>query len=178
MPDPKRPEFTPEQLNEVRRQRDERGAHRRARIDLQVGRRRSLGSPHGRQWVVITTNGIVRKDGACVMGRGVALQAAQRFPDLPFVLGAAIEVDGNHVHAFRDFRVFSFPVKQHWIEPADPDLIQQSARQLWYAFWKMHLDKVYLVRPGCGNGQLKWEDVKPLIAPILDDRFIVVERRA
>ena len=99
----------------------------------------------------------------------MALQAAQRFPDLPFVLGAAIEVDGNHVHAFRDFRVFSFPVKQHWIEPADPDLIQQSARQLWYAFWKMHLDKVYLVRPGCGNGQLKWEDVKPLIAPILDN---------
>ncbi len=42
----------------------------------------------------------------------------------------------------------------------------------------MHLDKVYLVRPGCGNGQLKWEDVKPLIAPILDDRFIVVERPA
>ncbi len=78
------------------------------------------------QWVVITTNGIVRKDGACVMGRGVALQAAQRFPDLPFVLGAAIEVDGNHVHAFRDFRVFSFPVKQHWIEPADPDLTRGS----------------------------------------------------
>jgi len=130
------------------------------------------------QWVVITTNGIVRKDGACVMGRGVALQAAQRFPDLPFVLGAAIEVDGNHVHAFRDFRVFSFPVKRHWIEPADPNLIQQSARQLWYAFWKMNLDKVYMVRPGCGNGQLKWEDVKPLIAPILDDRFIVVERPA
>jgi hypothetical protein len=130
------------------------------------------------QWVVITTNGIVRKDGACLMGRGVALQAAQRFPDLPFVLGAAIEVDGNHVHAFRDFRVFSFPVKQPWIEPADPDPIQQSARQLWYAFWKMNLDKVYMARPGCGNGQLKWEDVKPLIAPILDDRFIVVERPA
>src|SRR5216683_7097887 len=66
---------------------------------------------------------------------------------------------------------FSFPVKQPWIEPADPDPIQQSARQLWYAFWKMHLDKVYMARPGCGNGQLKWEDVKPLIAPILDDRF-------
>ena len=42
----------------------------------------------------------------------------------------------------------------------------------------MHLDKVYMARPGCGNGQLKWEDVKPLIAPILDDRFIVVERPA
>jgi hypothetical protein len=107
----------------------------------------------------------------------VALQAAQRSPDLPFVLGAAIEVDGNHVHAFRDFRVFSFPVKQPWIEPADPDPIQQSARQQWYAFWKMNLDKVYMARP-CGNGQLKWEDVKPLIAPILDDRFIVVERPA
>ncbi len=29
---------------------------------------------------VITTNGVVRKDGACVMGRGVALQAKMRYP--------------------------------------------------------------------------------------------------
>ena len=32
-----------------------------------------------------------------------------------------------------------------------------------------------LVRPGCGNGQLQWGDVRPEIVDILDDRFTVVE---
>ena len=38
-------------------------------------------------WVTITTNGIVRQDGAAVMGRGVAYAAAQRYPWLARSLG-------------------------------------------------------------------------------------------
>lgn len=34
---------------------------------------------YGADIIVITTNGTVRKDGACVMGRGVAQQALKRF---------------------------------------------------------------------------------------------------
>jgi len=38
------------------------------------------------------------------------------------------------------------------------------------------LDKVYLVRPGCGNGRLDWRDVKKVLLARLDDRFVVVEK--
>jgi len=41
-------------------------------------------------WVAITTNGIVNAKGQCVMGRGVARQAAQRFTWLPTHLGDRI----------------------------------------------------------------------------------------
>jgi hypothetical protein len=34
-------------------------------------------------WIVITTNGIVNKNGEAIMGRGVALEAAKKFKDLP-----------------------------------------------------------------------------------------------
>lgn len=126
-------------------------------------------------YIAITTNGVVRSDGACVMGRGVAQQAARRFGDLPFEIGAAIRESGNHVYLSKARRIYTYPVKHHWHEPADTELIVRSAHELVDHVGHGY-DKVYLVRPGCGNGQLQWEYVKPLIDKILDDRFVVVER--
>ena len=37
--------------------------------------------------IAITTNGFVKRDRTCVMGRGCARQAAVRFPELPRKLG-------------------------------------------------------------------------------------------
>jgi hypothetical protein len=131
-------------------------------------------------WVAITTNGVVRRDGACVMGRGVALQAACRWPQLPHLLGEEIGRHGNHVVLMSKYRIASFPVKHHWMDKADPNLIVRSAQELVDRIQESPdvtlIPPFYLVRPGCGNGQLRWEDVRPLIAPILDDRFVIVER--
>lgn len=127
-------------------------------------------------WVVITTNGIVAARGTAVMGRGVAQQAAQRFPLLPRALAMNLTQSGNHVYAFPFCRVITFPVKAHWRDRAAPGLIRQSVKELVDlvdAGGGVPLP-VYLVRPGCGNGGLRWAAVKPLLAP-LDDRFVVVE---
>ena len=124
-------------------------------------------------WIVITTNGIVRKDGACVMGRGVARDAALRYPILPVLLGTLLTEHGNHVFRLGSYRIITFPVKHHWREPADLDLIRQSAIELLTGTVTLE-PPIYMVRPGCGNGQLAWEDVRPVLAPLLDDRFVVV----
>jgi hypothetical protein len=119
-------------------------------------------------WVGITTNGAVKSNGALVMGRGVALQAADRFPWLPFRLGEWVKEKGNVPCFLPDYKMFSFPVKAHWQLKADIRLIKGSLERVCDRFtpkdWQTELEPlpVYLPRPGCGNGGLDWEkDVKP-----------------
>lgn len=125
--------------------------------------------------IAITTNGTVKKNGECVMGRGVALQAKRRFAALPFLIGDQIQRVGNRLHVFGALHLIAFPVKWNWNESADPDLIHLSAQQLVDYCDAYRISEVYLPRPGCGNGGLRWSVVKPVIAPVLDDRFTIVE---
>jgi hypothetical protein len=128
-------------------------------------------------WVAITTNPIINARGACVMGRGVALEAARKFPRLPFELATEIQRHGNHVHPFPKYRILSFPVKYHWRDQADMLLIHRSAIEISSdRLMGIVRHPIYMVRPGCGNGRLRWQDVRHALSEILDDRFIVVER--
>lgn len=141
--------------------------------------------------ICITTNGFVKVNGALVMGAGVAGQAQARYPAFPKIAGAAVKRHGNIVMAFHSDHLernhfydppsnqwfITFPVKHKWFESADLELIEQSANQLMtmlsepaFSSWK----KVLLPRPGCGNGHLSWDQVKPVIQPILSDRVVVV----
>jgi hypothetical protein len=125
--------------------------------------------------IVITTNGCVTNSGKAVMGHGIALQAKNRMSKLPKLLGFHINTYGNWVLYFKEYNLFTFPVKHNWWEKADLQLIRQSAEQLLDHVNEKGFKKVWMVRPGCGNGRLKWENVKPVIE-FLDDRFIVVEK--
>lgn len=127
------------------------------------------------EWICITTNGVVRQDGRAVMGRGVAAQAKARFPALPSLLGKRLIRNGNHVQPFSSLKLFTFPVKHHWKGQADLNLIIRSSKELM-AQLDSHrwTSRVVLPRPGCGNGQLDWEDVRDVIYPLLDDRVLVI----
>ena len=121
---------------------------------------------------VITTNGFVKRNGECVMGRGCAKEAKDRYPELPSKLGTLIQAYGNVV-LWLGNDLFSFPVKHKWFEKADLALIEQSCQQLINHVNRDSVD-VVIPRPGCGNGQLNWNDVKPILDKYLDDRFKVI----
>ena len=64
--------------------------------------------------VCISTNGFVKRDGSCVMGRGCAKQALAYFPTMPWDLGSLIKNNGNNVHHMLNYGgvdILSFPVK-------------------------------------------------------------------
>lgn len=132
-------------------------------------------------WIVVPTNGSVRRDGCLVMGRGLAEQAARRYPGLQLRLGKIVELHGNVVHILYDYQLITFPVKHIWNQRADLDLIKESAQSLVRAVdiieevrLRIH-DAVYLPRVGCGNGRLRWEHVKLVLEKHLDARFVVVD---
>ena len=126
--------------------------------------------------ICITTNGYIKNNGEAVMGRGVALEAKQRFPDLAWQLGLKIDEFGNHVQLIHlNPFLYSFPVKHNWWERAELDLIERSAHELMSHIQSARFEHVLLPRPGCGNGGRDWEtEVKPILEPILDDRVAVV----
>lgn len=122
--------------------------------------------------VLVTTNGSLRKDGACVMGRGTALQALTMFPLVQFELGALIKERGNVVHQL-SCGLMTFPVKHRFWEKAEVSLINRSARQLEEIALRNPQKTFVLPRPGCGWGQLTWEQVRPYI-DFLPDNVLVV----
>lgn len=136
------------------------------------------GTAHPTYATVITTNGDVNRQHEAVMGRGVAEQAKRMFAELPRMLGKFLEVGGNHCYVLPIIRqpgafTVSFPVKRHWNERADLKLIERSAHELVALANTYGWSRVYIPRPGCGNGRLKWEDVRVILRPIFDDRFVV-----
>jgi hypothetical protein len=118
--------------------------------------------------ICITTNGYVKPNGRAVMGRGCALEAKNKFPDIDYTLGRIIKQFGNHVYpllANGTKTIYSFPVKHNWWEDADMDLIKRSCQELKQYAQGHKL--ILLPRPGCGNGRLRWEYVRPVIEGIL-----------
>ena len=114
-------------------------------------------------------------------------------------LGELITREGNKVHLLthiEQIALVSFPVKpvvetsngknfvSHkyfaigttipgWACKADIKLIERSCHQLVELTDRMGWKSVLLPRMGCGRGELNWEDVKKVVEPLLDDRFIV-----
>lgn len=125
-------------------------------------------------YIVIPTNGFVKNDGTNVMGRGLARVASTRIQTLPGLLGGLLAREGNHVYAFPELRVFTFPVKDHWRDDASLELIEQSCQELKPKAEMLRKFPVYIPRVGCGNGRLSWEDVRPLLVKHLDARFVCV----
>lgn len=140
----------------------------------------TYGSPDAR---CITTNGFVKANGECVMGRGCAREARDRYPDLAGRIGNFIKRFGNHVgvfHVKETWMLLTVPVKPErgadgkpgWACEADLALIERSARELVRCAAGM--EEIVLPRPGSGNGRLKYSEVRDVIGPILDDRFVVI----
>ncbi len=138
----------------------------------------NLWEYHNQGYVVaITTNGKVARNGRNVMARGTARQAAERYPELPQLLGEKIRLSGNHVFDLGD-RLVSFPVEHTPWEVPDLQLIKQSSQELRQLADAKGWEKVIVPRPGCGGGGLSWGDVRPLLVPHFDERFRVISSAA
>jgi hypothetical protein len=127
--------------------------------------------------IAITTNGSVARNGKAIIGRGVARQAVERYGSLAETLGTLISRNGNHVHKLGNSLV-SFPVEETaWSYP-DLRIIARSAAELRAMADSSGWQQIIVPRPGCGGGGLSWPEVKPVLEPWFDERFIVTQQPA
>lgn len=127
----------------------------------------------------ITTNGFIKTNGRAVMGRGVAKEALERYPELDKALGQMLDIHGTKVLVLapdnRGSILISFPTKYHWREKADLELISKSAGELRSLALGSPNWVFILPRPGCSNGRRDWlMEVKPIIEPMLPDNVHVI----
>jgi hypothetical protein len=161
------------------------------------------GNLHSQEGVLcITTNGFVKSNGEAVMGKGCAKQLADQFAGVPALLGKMLSKHGNRtmkLPLLGGKQYVTFPVKSEteinngenvvrhmasripegslapgWACKARLDIIKKSAKELVEMADKFGWEKVVIPRPGCGAGELQWEDVKAVLEPILDDRFEII----
>lgn len=132
----------------------------------------NLWDYEGRGIIVVTTNGVLNKCGELVMGKGIALQAYGRDIRLAKIFGDHVKERGNVPLLFENW--LSFPTKENWRDKSIPSLIKRSAEFAQKISDENPHLSFYSSRPGCGNGGLEWEDVRPIIYPILSDKFTIV----
>jgi hypothetical protein len=130
----------------------------------------------GADLFLITTNSTLRRNGALVMGRGIARQARDRFPGLDLALGREIarrcgnlgEYDLLVGPRWPAAKLGAFQVKTDFARPASLSLIRRSAATL-LAWCERHPHAtVHLNFPGIGNGGLARAQVLPLVKSLPD----------
>jgi len=122
-------------------------------------------------------NGVVRADGALVMGAGAAKALARAYPFLPRVFGRKVRSEPRmgtwHLYGLLIIQVAPglhaglFQTKGDWRDRADLSLIAYSAKKLAEWLKKNPGQEAHLAFPGVGLGGLGEEEVLEVLEPIL-----------
>lgn len=113
-----------------------------------------------------------------VMGKGIALQFRELFPENYKQYQAAVK--RNEVLVGRMFvtelnrtdtlrYIVNFPTKQHWKNPSRLEFISEGLVDLKHFLIEKQIKSIALPPLGCGNGGLDWLVVKPMIEKTLGD---------
>lgn len=124
--------------------------------------------PHVNHFL-ITTNAIVKRNGALVMGAGIAKAVRDSVQGIDRDCGNAIRhhIDETGYYGLLlgvNGKLGLFQVKRHYADAADIELIKRSTEELWEFASYFREQTIALNFPGIGNGKLPISTVKPLLA--------------
>jgi len=108
-----------------------------------------------------------------VMGKGIALQFKQAFPENFKAYKRACDHDEvrlGHMFVFDQGGlgggpryIINFPTKGHWKSKSKLGDVETGLRDLVRVIRERRIRSIAVPPLGCGNGGLRWEDVEPLI---------------
>lgn len=119
-----------------------------------------------------------------VMGKGIALEFKKRFPEM--YNDYKVRCDRGEVVLGRPYlfktligpRIINFPTKEHWRSVSRIADIKRGLDYLVSRHKEWGVQSLAVPPLGCGNGQLEWEEVGPIIYQALHPLDIPVEMYA
>ncbi len=118
------------------------------------------------------------------MGKGIALEFKNRFPDMyaDYIQRCQRgEVKPGIPYLYKTLfppQIVNFPTKGHWKSLSKLNDIERGLKHLVEHYKKWGVTSLAIPPLGCGNGQLEWRAVGPLIYRFMKDMDIPVEMYA
>ncbi len=114
-----------------------------------------------------------------VMGKGLALSFKKRYPDMferyKSVCEKGLLTTGKLMLFYEaDYWILLFPTKEHWRNPSKLAYIESGLQKFVQTYAQKGITSIAFPRLGCGNGELKWEEVRPIMEKYLKDLPITV----
>ena len=109
-----------------------------------------------------------------VMGKGIALEFKKRYPDMFQTYKEICDKrklkTGSLVLCYEpDHWILLFPTKEHWRNPSRLDYIEAGLSKFSRTYAEKGITSIAFPRLGCGNGELNWADVQPVMERYLRD---------
>lgn len=107
-----------------------------------------------------------------VMGKGIALQFKQAYPEMFSEYEKACrrkEVQPGKMHVvstkslLNPKYIINFPTKRHWKNKSRMEDIELGLADLIKVVKELNIKSIALPPLGCGNGGLRWDEVRPKI---------------
>lgn len=123
------------------------------------------------------TGNLLESDSDCLintvncegyMGKGIAYQFKLRFPEnnkdyVKACNNGALTIGKLHFYKEDGKTIINFPTKDKWRNKSEMDYIEKGLNELVELLPRLNINSIAIPPLGCGNGGLKWDDVKKLI---------------
>lgn len=107
-----------------------------------------------------------------VMGKGIALSYKKRYPEMFEVYRRACEkhqllIGKLMLYYAPDHWILMFPTKEHWRNPSKIEYLEAGLSKFVNTYAEKGITSIAFPRLGCGNGELSWNAVKPIMEKYL-----------
>ena len=114
-----------------------------------------------------------------VMGKGLALSFKKRYPKMFDVYRKACEkhqfaIGKLMIYYAPDHWILLFPTKANWRNPSKIEYLEEGLRKFVNTYAEKGITSIAFPKLGCGNGELSWRDVKPVMERYLKSLPITI----
>lgn len=103
-----------------------------------------------------------------VMGKGIALSFKKRYPGMFEVYKKACDkhqltIGKLMLYYAPDHWILLFPTKENWRNPSKIEYLEAGLSKFVATYTEKRITSIAFPKLGCGNGELPWTEVKPVM---------------